>query len=137
MKIFFATDIHGSSVCFRKLLNVRRFYGAEVIVLGGDMTGKDVVLVVKQSNGLYTSDFQGSPITFGTKRSLDEYVQRLENRGLYSYVATASEIEELKANKDLAKRVFEDLIKKRLADWMDWADCKLGPNGTLYVCPGN
>src|SRR5437016_2395192 len=106
MKIFFATDIHGSSVCFLKLLNAHVFYGAEAIVLGGDMTGKDVVLIVKHPNGLYTSDFQGSPITFGSKRSLDEYIQRLENRGLYSHIATASEIDELQSNKSLAKRVF-------------------------------
>ena len=29
MKIFFATDIHGSEVCWRKFLNSAAFYKAE------------------------------------------------------------------------------------------------------------
>ena len=30
MKIFFATDIHGSEICWRKFLNAAAFYKAEV-----------------------------------------------------------------------------------------------------------
>ena len=32
--IFFASDLHGSTVCFRKFINGARFYGADVLVLG-------------------------------------------------------------------------------------------------------
>lgn len=41
--IFFATDIHGSNVCWKKFVNAGKFYGANVLVLGGDVTGKMVV----------------------------------------------------------------------------------------------
>ena len=43
MKIFFATDIHGSEVCWRKFLNSAAFYKADLVVLGGDVTGKAMV----------------------------------------------------------------------------------------------
>jgi Icc-related predicted phosphoesterase len=39
MRLFFATDIHGSETCWRKFLNSGKHYGADVLVLGGDMTG--------------------------------------------------------------------------------------------------
>jgi len=42
--IFFATDLHGSEVCFRKFVAAAGFYGADLLVLGGDLTGKLVVL---------------------------------------------------------------------------------------------
>ena len=41
--IFFATDVHGSNVCFKKFVGAAKFYGADVLILGGDVTGKMVV----------------------------------------------------------------------------------------------
>jgi uncharacterized protein len=46
MKIFFATDIHGSEVCWRKFLNSAAFYKADMVVLGGDVTGKVMVPII-------------------------------------------------------------------------------------------
>ena len=45
MRLFFATDIHGSETCWRKFLNSASHYSADVVVLGGDMTGKALVPV--------------------------------------------------------------------------------------------
>src|SRR5437588_363153 len=35
MKMFFATDIHGSEICWKKFLNAAAFYKADLVVLGG------------------------------------------------------------------------------------------------------
>jgi Icc-related predicted phosphoesterase len=43
VRIFFATDIHGSEVCWRKFLNAGAFHKADVLIMGGDMTGKAMV----------------------------------------------------------------------------------------------
>ena len=51
LTIFFATDIHGSDVCFRKILAAPDFYKADVVVLGGDLTGKMIVPVLKAHDG--------------------------------------------------------------------------------------
>jgi Icc-related predicted phosphoesterase len=47
-KLFFATDIHGSDICWSKFLNAGKFYEADVLILGGDMTGKAVVPIIHQ-----------------------------------------------------------------------------------------
>src|SRR5919106_214610 len=41
--MFFATDIHGSEVCWKKFLNSGAHYKADVVILGGDMTGKALI----------------------------------------------------------------------------------------------
>ena len=46
MKMFFATDIHGSEICWRKFLNAAAFYKADLVVLGGDVTGKVMVPII-------------------------------------------------------------------------------------------
>ena len=46
MRVFFATDIHGSDVCWRKFLNAGKFHKADVLIMGGDMTGKAMVPIV-------------------------------------------------------------------------------------------
>ena len=48
MRIFFATDIHGSEVCWRKFLNAGTFHKADNLVMGGDMTGKAMVPIVSR-----------------------------------------------------------------------------------------
>ena len=43
LRIYFATDLHGSEVCFRKFLAAAKVYEANVIILGGDFAGKAIV----------------------------------------------------------------------------------------------
>ena len=50
-KIVFATDIHGSDRCFRKFLNSAKFYNAQHLILGGDITGKVIVAIERRRDG--------------------------------------------------------------------------------------
>ena len=36
-RVFFTTDLHGSTVVFKKFINAGKFYEAQVLILGGDM----------------------------------------------------------------------------------------------------
>src|SRR3954466_7269737 len=51
MRLFFATDIHGSETCWRKFLNSGPHYDADVVILGGDMTGKALVPIIDDGGG--------------------------------------------------------------------------------------
>ena len=61
MKIFFATDIHGSEVCWRKFLNAAAFYKADLVVLGGDVTGKAMVPITAH-NGYWQVTLRGETL---------------------------------------------------------------------------
>ena len=56
-RLYFATDIHGSETCWRKFLNSGKHYEANVLVLGGDMMGKALVMylgfrLLRRSQGI-------------------------------------------------------------------------------------
>ena len=81
--IFFATDLHGSEVCFRKFVAAAGFYGADLLVLGGDLTGKFVVPLVGRDDGRFSAE------EFGKDTVLEEHdVARFDdecaNQVLYS-----------------------------------------------------
>ena len=138
MKLFFATDIHGSDVCFRKLLNAGKAYGVDAVILGGDMTGKIVVTIVKEMNGTYRTRFQEADVQFNSEQEVQRFVQRLRDMGLYFYVSDPEEMNELQRNRAKADDVFRCLQEERMHEWVALADQKLKAAGAkLFVCPGN
>jgi Icc-related predicted phosphoesterase len=66
VKLFFVTDLHGSEICWKKFLNAGPFYGADVVILGGDVTGKAMVPIVQRSNGSWEASLQDHLETFET-----------------------------------------------------------------------
>ncbi len=52
-RIFFAADIHGSQVTFRKFLAAAAFYGVDALVFGGDLMGKALVPIVRTNGGFH------------------------------------------------------------------------------------
>ena len=40
--LYFVSDLHGSSMCFRKFVNATGVYKPTVLVLGGDLAGKAI-----------------------------------------------------------------------------------------------
>ena len=57
--IFYVADIHGSEKCFRKFINAGKFYGVDALILGGDVTGKAFVPLVRLDDGAYEARFIG------------------------------------------------------------------------------
>src|SRR2546427_13305463 len=52
LRIYFATDIHGSDRCFRKFLAAAESYEADALVLGGDIAGKGLVPIRSHNRSL-------------------------------------------------------------------------------------
>jgi len=52
LRIFFATDVHGSDRCFRKFVNAAGAYDADVLILGGDIAGKGLVPVQREGDSI-------------------------------------------------------------------------------------
>jgi uncharacterized protein len=69
VRIFFVSDIHGSVKCFRKLVNAGKFYGADVLIMGGDLAGKQLVPVVARG-GVSRAHFNGADFVFETAQEI-------------------------------------------------------------------
>ena len=107
VKMFFASDLHGSNVCFKKFVNSAKFYGVDVLVLGGDLTGKAVIPIAEQEDGTFVALQHGESVQISDKDELDEFVKRQGNMGFYPAAMAESEYQRLKASGELAKRLVE------------------------------
>ncbi|MEA2654588.1 MAG: uncharacterized protein QOI37_1815, partial [Chloroflexota bacterium] len=82
-KVFFATDLHGSSKCFRKFLNAAPVYKADVLILGADLAGKAMQTVVAQAGGGWRCRFIGTDYDVAEGEELDALEKLIEDHGYY------------------------------------------------------
>jgi uncharacterized protein len=136
-RLFFTTDVHASDRCFRKFLNAAKVYGADSLILGGDITGKVLVPVVDLGDGRYRTAVFGKERTFGRDR-LVETRKELQDAGQYSFVASPSEVEELRKDKAKEDAAFNAQVESLLSSWLALAEERLkGTQKTCYISPGN
>ena len=124
MKIFFATDIHGSEVCWRKFLNSAAFYKADLVVLGGDVTGK-VMVPITEHNGYWQVTVRGETHKLESKQELDEMIVRIRNSGFYPALVSRDELQHLGENESAVDQRFAQEMISSLDRWLDMADGKL------------
>ena len=138
MRLFFATDIHGSDICWRKFLNSGQHYEADVIVLGGDMTGKALIPVVDNGNGSWYSSLLENRYDLGSEDEVRDYELAVRRRGYYPFRTSQDDLRELQGDHDATTKLFHELMLGRVEEWMALADEKLGKSGLrCFVCPGN
>jgi Icc-related predicted phosphoesterase len=134
MKIFFATDIHGSEICWRKFLNAAAFYKCDMLVLGGDVTGK-VMVPILAFQGYWELTYGGERIRLETRAELDNMQRKIRDRGSYPTVLAPDELDALKT-EDLVDRRFTMEMTRGLDRWLDMADSKLHSAQTPCILNG-
>jgi len=136
-RLFFATDVHGSEPTFRKFINAGKFYKVDVLVLGGDITGKMLIPIIALGNNTYRATLQSKLYNL-QKDDLPEFESRLAKLGFYSSQMSEREYAELSADPELVNRLYLELASERLASWIRWAEEKLaGTNLRCFVTGGN
>jgi uncharacterized protein len=125
MKVFFATDIHGSETCWRKFLNAAAFYKADMVILGGDVTGKVMIPIVSLRPGHWEVTFGGQRIQLDTEAELDTIKRKIRDRGYYPAVMSGDELDALNSEDGSVDRRFTQEMTKGLEMWLDMADAKL------------
>lgn len=137
-RIFFTTDVHGSTVVFKKFINAAKFYEAQVIILGGDMVGKMIVPLVEQPNKTYQANYLGKLYNVAVGEELTNLESILENSGLYPLRVSPEEVIAFREDRSLVETRFGLLAAERMAHWMQLADERLKGSGILcFVQPGN
>lgn len=136
-KLFFATDVHGSSKCFRKFVNGGPVYGADVLVLGGDLAGKALQTIVRSGPGRWSCEFIGTHHDVADGTELEALEKLIEDHGYYPLRVDPGEFEALEASGDV-DALFVRLMRERLRRWLELADDRLRPRGMpVYMMLGN
>jgi Icc-related predicted phosphoesterase len=139
-RFFFATDLHSSEVCFRKLLATPKAYGVDTVIMGGDCTGKMLVPLVELSDqpGAYRVAWGGETVEARTVEEVEEQERRLRYGGLYPMRVTQAEADRLEADKALLSQTFSDQMLATVAEWTALAEERLKPTAThVVMTPGN
>ena len=138
MKIYFATDVHGSEICWKKFISASKFYEADVLILGGDMTGKAIVPIIAQGGGKYKVTLLDTETILETKEEVDKMVATIQDRGYYPYLTNPDEVGEILATSGRSDELFVKEALKTMQHWMEYADARLEVSGIrCFVCPGN
>jgi Icc-related predicted phosphoesterase len=138
MKLFFATDIHGSETCWLKFLNSGAHYKADAVVLGGDMTGKALVPVIHDGGDRWHATLLENREDLNGEDEVAAFEQAVIRRGYYPFRTTREEVTELANDEARWHALFEEHMLKTVERWMDIADERLGKSGIpCFVCPGN
>jgi Icc-related predicted phosphoesterase len=135
-RVFFATDLHGSELCWRKFLNAAKFYEADVLICGGDMTGKAIVPIVKE-NGQFTFTLAGVQQAVGAEQ-VGEIEAQIRRKGYYPLQVTIERLNELDQDEKVRAETFQKVMLEGVDRWMGMAADKLRGTGVrCFVCPGN
>lgn len=131
-RIFYATDLHGSEVTWRKFINSAQFYNADVLICGGDLMGKVVVPLVRTSGSTWRASLQGQTHELATASELNSFTQRLGTLGHYWVELDEDEYEGYIGDEGRVERLFDELAKERLRKWVAFAEERL--SGTHIRC---
>jgi Icc-related predicted phosphoesterase len=137
-RIFFATDIHGSEQCFRKWLNAARVYEADVLILGGDVTGKVIVPLVSEGNGTWRGEIHGEEVVAHDEPELEQLQKRIRTMGRYDVLLAPEEKRVVDAEPARLDQLFHEAMKTTLERWVELAEERLAATGTpAFMMLGN
>lgn len=137
-RIVFTTDLHGSDICFRKLLNAGKIHKANAIIVGGDITGKAIVPMVEEPDGSYRAYLFEAEHVAKDQSELKTLEKRIGSVGFYALQVSQKEYEELSTNKTKLDETFKSLMTERIRAWVSLAEEHFkGTQTKFFLMPGN
>lgn len=138
VRLFYAGDVHGSRLCWKKFVNAAAHYPADALVMGGDLTGKALVPIVRRADGTYEARVIGEQRSARTASELDQLQQAISTNGMYPLIVDEDEAQRLAEDEARRAATFERALLDELRLWVELADERLAGTGTrAYVIPGN
>jgi len=136
VRIYFASDVHASDRCWKKFLSAPKFYGATVAIMGGDITGKVIVPLLRQHDGTTRATFNGIQRTAETDSELAQLRAQIADSGAYAYETTQEEYTALASIEDHMQSQFKDLALAQVERWVEMAEDRLAGSGVRCLVNG-
>jgi Icc-related predicted phosphoesterase len=135
--VFYASDVHGSDVLWRKFLGAAGFYQAAAAIMGGDLVGKAIVPIERRSDGSFRFDFLGEERVAADADGLEEAVKPIRFNGFYPWVATHEEIAARSGAEASHGALFDQVVRDDLERWMALAAARADGQPPRFVIAGN
>lgn len=139
LRLYYASDIHGTEVLWRKFLRAPEVYRAQVLVMGGDLTGKAVVPLVEAGGGRREARLFGDRVTAEGEAEARALEDRVRANGMYPHRMAAPELDRVRAlSAEERERWFEGVMLETFVRWLALAPERLaGSDARCFVMPGN
>ncbi|RKX94953.1 MAG: metallophosphoesterase [Spirochaetes bacterium] len=137
-KLFYATDVHGSERTFKKFVNAGKMYGVDVLVLGGDVTGKLLVPIIKDGDNSFHATVSGVRREIHSEEELENLKSMISDLGFYYEIMDIDRYNELKDKPEEVENIFKQKARERLIHWINLAEERLSDtNLKLFMTGGN
>jgi Icc-related predicted phosphoesterase len=137
LTIYVAADLHGAEVVMKKFLNAGAFYGADVVIAAGDLTGKAMVPVVQRNSGSYDALISGR-VQSAPEDDVEKLERAIRMNGFYPFRCDATTYDRLCDDLGFRTEVFEGEMERALREWAELAQKRLGGSGIrCFAMPGN
>lgn len=138
LRLYYASDIHGSERLWRKFLNAAKVYEAPVIVMGGDVTGKAIVPLVERPEG-YEMELFGRRELLRDDRQVRDAELRVGANGMYPHRMGEQELAQVHAmSQGEREEWFAEVMMQTFERWLALAEERLrGTDTRCFLMPGN
>jgi Icc-related predicted phosphoesterase len=113
-------------------VNAAKVYKSDVLVCGGDITGKTVTPIMVE-NGSWTAQYVGSARTARTEQELNDLERDIRALGSYPFRTSKSEWNELRQTEGKMDEVFTQVMTDSLRRWIKVAEERLKPIGVKAI----
>lgn len=138
LRLYYTGDVHGSEQCFLKFVNAGKHYGVDALIMGGDITGKQMVPIIRYPDGHREADAMGGTRVATTEKEVADLEKLIRFNGMYPYHCDPDELTRLQDDEPYRMDVFLRLMVESIERWVSIADERLKGTGiACYVMPGN
>jgi Icc-related predicted phosphoesterase len=124
-------------MCWRKFLNAGKFYGANVLILGGDIVGKAIVPIEVDASDVGRASLHGQDVTLEDEDAMRAFEKRVRDAGFYPYRAATDELVALRSSDPDRRALFERVVRESLERWLAIAEEKHDADVQVLVMGGN
>jgi len=136
VRFLFSTDLHGSEVVWRKFLNSAKIFDLDALVISGDMTGKLIIPIFRQSDETYKSTLFGEEYVL-KEPDLPEYEKKIRKLSYLPYRTSHEEAAKIDQDEDFREKIFEQLQINVIKEWLGLVPQKVPSRCRVILTPGN
>lgn len=106
--------------------------------MGGDLTGKAMIPIVRTSDGGWEAELLGRESVLRSTEELERFEKHVRFNGFYPYRCEPEELLAMEQDEDLRHRRFDQVMRRDTERWMEMADQRLKESGIpCLAMPGN
>ncbi len=107
-RLVYIADAHGNELIIRKAVSACREYKADVLIIGGDLTGKVIVPIIDKGDR-YEASYKGNKFVANSRDDLERVKTEIRYRAAYPVVLTEDEVQEIKEDPQKLDSLFKDV----------------------------